>query len=789
MNSLDAKSRNLLEKDSSNPNGGPRPASVLPAKSPAKSRTALQEAIAARKKGQMPSRPESAQPAFPEAKPQAAAKTTRTVPTGAPLSSLSSAPMRPGVKPRRAELSRPATADPYARRPESRAQSTNNSSASKPPTSSPRSVRSKPSTPNTKPLTAPRIRPHESNPNGTAKGRPKKLDLSKSKSHNDLGAASRARSDSNDSLTNHSSARTPRTPRTPRYDSHLSASEDQYSPAQSSPVSAVFGSPQLSASQPMLHSAPDGPHASSVPVDEPEPMVLEEYAEPAVMPPSPRIAEPDVAAPIDPHLIPVPESVSKPLPDSMVIYEDPATPTTPTTPTRAQNELSGNAHSIGHLTPSRSSIPMRSPIRPPVRSPVCPEQPEQDVTEPEHMLEDAPASVTASAKKPTPDLAPSHDSVMNSEARTPSPTRRAPLQPSPSPTRGRVQPAASNIVTGVDSMELQDPPVGSPETQGNDENATPHTGKVVDLPVPRSAAKPTALEEVPVNETTPRSADVRDRSFEAMSQSVLSHSTTSDDSPRRTRKFNDRYRSPSPRSKDPVNAREMIHKGLARITSRTMEPSGYRKLQALFQYHGDEIVPRSQEYNAMLESLLGELEAVPTSRKDHDVKTQVLATIRSMLLRTREHFHPYDTRAMSAFIQARQHYESSSHFVTCLEEVTDKLVFLTLPQTAIAGVLQALNLGDEENDETHRSIIMGLSTIQQSLSRPRVEIADDLLASIGAVVMQQLGHPRPGVRKSATELCTFLNLTFGSERVQKVTQPPREGSLNLLTYFMARRSQ
>src|SRR4051794_14928700 len=105
--------------------------------------------------------------------------------------------MRPGMKPRRAELSRPAIADPYARRPESRAQSTNNSAASKPATSSPRSVRSKPSTPNTKPLAAPRIRPHESNPNGTAKGRPKKLDLSKSKSHNDLGAASHTRSDSN----------------------------------------------------------------------------------------------------------------------------------------------------------------------------------------------------------------------------------------------------------------------------------------------------------------------------------------------------------------------------------------------------------------------------------------------------------------------------------------------------------------------------------------------------------------------------------------------------------------
>jgi CLIP-associating protein 1/2 len=586
MSTLDPKSRNLLEKDASNPHGGPRPAPALPAKSPAKSRTALQEAIAARKKAQMPSRPESAQPTFPEAKPPALAKSTRTVPTGAPLSSLSSAPMRPGMKPRRPEISRPATADPYARRPESRAQSTNPGSASKPTTSSPRSVRSKPSTPNAKPLTAPRIRPHESNPSGAAQGRPKKLDLSKSKSHNDLGAASRARSDSNDSLTNQPSARTPRTPRTPRYDSHLSAAEDQHSPAQRSPASAVFDSPELSASQPMLHSAPDGPHAGSVPVDEPEPMVLEEYAEPAVMPPSPRIAEPDVAAPIDPHLIPVPESVSKSVPDPMVIYEDPATPTTPTTPTRAQN-----VYSNSHLTPSRSSIPMRSPIRSPVRSPIRPEQPEQCEFEPESVPEDASASVMTSANKPPPELAASHDSVTNFEARTPSPTRRAPLQPTPSPTRGRVQPSASNIVTGVDSMDLQDTPVGSPETHGNEshgnnENATPHMGKVVDLSVPRSAAKPTALEEVTINESTPRSTDVRERSIEALSQSVLSNS---DDSTRRTRKFNERHRSPSPRSKDPANAREMIHKAHARIVSRTMEPSGYRKLQALFQYHGEEI--------------------------------------------------------------------------------------------------------------------------------------------------------------------------------------------------------
>ena len=776
---LDPKSRNLLEKDSSNPNAGLKTPSALPAKSPAKSRTALHEAIAARKKAQMPSRPESAQPAFAEVKPPAAvSKPTRTVPTGTPLSSLSSAPMRPGMKPRRAELSRPATADPYARRPESRTQTTREA------TTSPRAVRSKPSTPTSKPLPAPRTRPHEATQAGTTKGRPKKLDLSKSKSHNDLAAANRARSDSNESLTNHPSARTP------RHGSQLSPTAHRHSPA---PV--VLESPPLAPSQPLLNSAPDGPHADSVPLEnsEPEPMGLEEpLKEPAVAVSPPHdIPEADVAVPHSPERSetspgPAPESVAKNQPESMVIYEDPATPTA------AEHEDHGYAASVGMVTPSKS--PSKSPFKSPFKSPTRLDQLGHGETEVESISGDIPAPVIASARKPTPDLAPSQEAVMNFGMRTPSPTRRAPLQPSPSPTRGRVQPASSNSVTGVDTMTPQEPIVEYTDTDCNNENATPRLSKPVDLPpVPRSAAKPNALEEVTANENIRRSPEARQQLSESMSQSnfsqsTLSQSTMSEDSSRHTRKWVDRHRSPSPRSKDPVNAQEMIHKGLARIQAKTMEPSGYRKLQGLFQYHGDEIVAQSQDYNAMLEALLSELEAIPHNRKDHDVKTQVLATIRSMFMRTREHFHPYDTRAMAAIIRARQHYESSSHFVVGLEEVAEKLVFLTMAQTAIAGVLQALDF-ETETEETYRSTIMGLSTIQQSLTRPGTEISDELLASIGAVVMQNLGHSRPGVRKNATELCTFLNITFGSERVQKVTQPPREGSLNLLTYFMARRTQ
>ncbi|KAJ5135338.1 uncharacterized protein N7515_004616 [Penicillium bovifimosum] len=763
---LDAKSRTLLDKDSSNPNPKSKGAPALPAKSPAKSRTALQEAIAARKKAANPSRPESAQPAFAEVKPS-----TRSVPTGAPLSSLSSAPMRPGMKPRRAELSRPATADPYARRPESRNQTTSTQSTRQ-GTTPPRSVRSKPSTPNSKaPLTAPRTRPHESTQAATTTGRPKKLDLSKSKSHNDLMAASRARSDSSDSLTNQPSARTP------RHGHHLSPSDQHF------PTSISLESPPLNPSQSLLSSAPHGPHADSVPVEEPEPMVLEE----AIPPPYISEREDPVSrgsgSPTPGHsdlgFGPGPElSTLKSQPESMVIYED------PTTPTAVGTDAPDYAASIGKPSPSKFGL--------------RPDQPEHGAADVQAVSEDIPAPMTASIRKPI-DLAPNQEPALNFAVRTPSPTRRTPLQPSPSPTRGRTQPAASNRmdIEAALSQETHMVPNGH---LGNNENATPHLAKTVDLPaVPWSAAKPSALEEVTANEPTPRSPEARQRSLELLSQSMsqstlsqstLSQSTMSRDSPRNTRKWVDRHRSPSPRSKDPVNAKEMIRRGLSRILSRTMEPSGYRKLQALISYHGDDIASPIQDYNAMLEALLGELEATPNNRKDHDVKTQVLSTIRSMLLRTREHFHPYDTRAMAAIIRARRHYESTSHFVSGLEEIADKLVFLTLPQTAIAGVLEALDIGDdEENDETYRSIIMGLSTIQQSLSRPEIDIDDDLLARVGAVAMKQLGHPRPGVRKNATELCTFLNITFGTERVQKITQPPREGSLNLLTYFMARRTR
>lgn len=649
------------------------------------------------------------------------------------------------MKPRRAELSRPATADPYARRPdsrtESRAQPTNKA------VGSPKSVRSKASTPSSKPISAPRLRPHEAGQGGTTRGKPKKLDLSKSKSHGDLAAASRARRDSASSVTNKSPMQT-------RDLNPTSAFEHPNSPAQ-----IVLESPPLSASRPQLFDTQESePRDAPESFSESQPLSLEENI---TMAATPRARQRESATPSrHPDLVTNHQPSPKPQPDEMVIYEDPATPV-------AADAETPKIHPVEHFTPTKS--PQRA------------DRPGFD----EESAAGTPVVSTTPIKNPPVELAPQPGPLTDGSSESPfqSPVRRTPLRGSPSPSRNPPQPNPFPDQTpGPESTLTREMSIPRSDSSPTNENA--HTGKTSEtIATPRSPAKPGALEEVSLNESTSRTVETRQRSIESLVPA------SGEEPFRRSRKWAERHRSPSPRSKDPINARQMVDKAPSRIVSKTMDISGYRKLQGLFQYHGEEIVSHASDYHTLLHSLLNELEAAPTNRKDHDVKTQILATVRSMLLRTSKLFHRYDIAAMTALVRARQHYESSSHFVTCLEEVVEQLVALIPAPTVIEGALHGLDLGQEPNEDAYRTIILGLSAIHQALSPGTVEISDEVLARVGTAVSQHLGHPRPGVRKQATELCTLLNLKFGLDRMQKVAPPAGEGSLNLLTYFMARRSQ
>jgi CLIP-associating protein 1/2 len=442
----------------------------------------------------------------------------------------------------------------------------------------------------------------------------------------------------------------------------------------------------------------------------------------------------------------------------MVIYEDPMSPVA------AEADASSHA-----FTPKEKPTPAKTLFR-------QAQQKLRDAGAPA-AAEDVPVvPVVTPAKKATPASVPDEEPAsdrMNVEGQLKSLTHQSQIsQDSPSPVMVEPPTAAAQSTPAV-------------ANNGNNENAMPHTGKAAEVAAaPRSAAKQKALEEVPVNESGSRFSEARRRSFESLAQSSC------EDPAGRCRKWIEN-RSISPRSKDPANAIDMIRKAQARIKSDTMDISGYRKLQTLFYYHKETIIPDRLEYNSMVNALLKELQKAPTDRKDQDVKTQILVTIRSMLTFTIANFHPCIERTLTTVIRARRHYESSSHIVTYMEELVDILVDHSLTEEAVIdGVIEGMNMGEEalKSEGAYRSIILGLSTLHQTILPAKYEhIPDESLVKVGAVVSEQLRHPRPGVRKQATELNAFINSKFG-ERLRNLAPPPQEGSLNLLTYFMARQN-
>ncbi|KAL9092148.1 MAG: hypothetical protein Q9165_004581 [Trypethelium subeluteriae] len=171
MSALDPKSQQLLERDSNNPNAPSLSASISSSRGPrpdlrssqTASRSNLKEMMAAQKKQmaakRAPDRPNSAMSAFSPvkptmnshnrvpsstsikntARPPSAAATSRreaAVPSSSNVPATGSLMSGPVRRPRRPEITRPKTADPYARRNGARPDTPNNQSPADSPSKS-----------------------------------------------------------------------------------------------------------------------------------------------------------------------------------------------------------------------------------------------------------------------------------------------------------------------------------------------------------------------------------------------------------------------------------------------------------------------------------------------------------------------------------------------------------------------------------------------------------------------------------------------------------------------------
>ena len=704
MSTLDNKSKTLLERDPANPNPNSPSTGVVEqprstfssSTSAASGRQALKETIAAQKKrlaaaNKAPPRPESAQSSFPEAEtrpsrppahrtPAAKSTTVRTVPTGAHLSTLSSAPMRPAIKPRRPELARPATADPYSdRRPPSAA---SHRKASSPDDSPPKPKARLLATPGPKSTGAPRPKSTtiDAAPVSTAKIRARRLDISTLKGGDERSVANRLRSNSNDL-----------------------------------PRPALGVEESVSRIMPRVRAPEDPGHLFGE-----DPKVVREAIP---------ISYQDAVA--------VAETSSE--------SQLPEKPSTPVCPSQINDD--------GTMSP-----PSTSPQR------------HSRTTSEESKAEESKAASPVPLSPNGPHSIGGHPS----EVTTPT------SQCSVSRPEEILYPEKPKVYEDPESP----PAVGSPSRSPN---------------IAISTVKSSVLEELPVNEPTilgqrdNKQSSIQER-IPRLSQ-VLSLGEENDH--RRWGKIEsaERRRSISPRSKDPIKAREMIDKGIIRIRAKALDVHGYRKLQGLLRYH-ETIFADEAKYDEMLMALIEALEAPGDDKRSTlgrplDLKTQILVTIRLMLTLNKAYFSTYYPRVMTALLNTRRHYELTNHIVSGLEKTSEDIVATCDPPDVIDAVLDLIET-EGKDDEGHRSITMGIYVLKgllRRLNKNRVYLNHPEVERLGKLANRNLAEPQPDIRRAITDFCVELHeMVNDDESFWRMIGSPTGDLRNLLTYYIVKQS-
>lgn len=606
---------------------------------------------------------------------------------------------------------------------------------------------------------------------GPTMSKPKKLDISKSRLHDQ--SASHSRSGSHDSAAHHGRE----SPASIQLESPPGSTIQRPVPALEEPV-------------PSLPTLPP-PRMQSVERSTPEPS-----REPTADLADEQLPSPDV----------IPNSVRK-QPAPVQIYEDPA-PAPAETPVETENqaEVVPNEYYISADTLARDEQEHKDygedvgamPDAPAMTEPESPHEPEQ---EPAQIDVEQPAPSSASPDIVThdvPAVTPEPEPV-SQEHESPVPETNTNVeQPDLAPHEAEDPDSPSSVihhpvtVTDVDYYEPPQMPSPSPRARNN-ENATSLPNKSITIsPEIRSAPRHNVLEEIPNNEPardnrTPRPIAGKLRSPETMPTATPAVS-------RRWKKLEstkDRKRSISPRSKDPAKAREMLDKGIQRIRTKTMDILGYRKLQGLIEYH-DAIFDDEAKYDEMLVALLNELESAPEERRagrSQDVKTQVLVTIRFLLRQNEEYFAAYYPKAMTALVSARKRYASSCHIVSGLEETAEEIIAGCPAAEVIEAVLEQIE-HETQDEEGYRAVTMGTSVVSRLVKRvnggpSKGRMESRLVERIGGFCGRHLTDRQPDVRRQVTDLSVALYRGMEDEsRFWEVMGSPRENSRNLLIYYI-----
>ncbi|ORY07386.1 clasp N terminal-domain-containing protein [Clohesyomyces aquaticus] len=408
------------------------------------------------------------------------------------------------------------------------------------------------------------------------------------------------------------------------------------------------------------------------------------------------------------------------------------------------------------------------------------------------------------------------------------PAQRSPPKSAPSPGHlGTASPRTAMLrspksmgdITGIPLSSTRSPRLRSPDrpsTRGTDvqEEVQVYEDPFVgDEPGTNMEIEKPVLEELPLNEKNLErrlSTGSNTMMGETAEEQFRGHHKTTSTGSVMLADNNDAARS------EVLKNRQLLNSGIKKIQTRTVEAVMFRKLQDMIKSNQDVWGNNDEKFGDLLLASLEYLEAPvetlkQTTMKAANLKVQALATIRAMLSLYRKETAKYFARVLCTILQTKSQYENTSHIATDLEATADEIVkygqtaecldavlslLESIPPSTPSSSPQSRSSSESISVPTAstRTTTMALSTLSsliQISGAKNVALSSDQTARLGKLAVRCLDDTDADVRKADVEVCISLHERIGGEKevFWKAVAGARDQHLNLLTYYLAKRSR
>ncbi|KAL3480308.1 clasp N terminal-domain-containing protein [Aspergillus californicus] len=308
-------------------------------------------------------------------------------------------------------------------------------------------------------------------------------------------------------------------------------------------------------------------------------------------------------------------------------------------------------------------------------------------------------------------------------------------------------------------------------------------GSASDQSLPHEKVEATRIQNPVVDSgKTPRlNTTIPDLSIEGIRKSSLQWRNFEKTPPKR--------RGVSPRSRDPATAREMIVKGIERIRAGNLDILGYRKLQTLIEFH-DTIFDDEEQFDFLLLALLERLHIPPTDGNCR-LQTQVLATVRYMFYYAQKYFVGHCEYTVVSLLGAQKYYlGSSSYFIKGLQELMGLIIGVSDPVILIDAVVDMLDV-EPTDVEGFKQLQAGLGVliyILSSMGEKKMALPNLTTEHVGSLASRAMNVKGDhDIKRYVIAVTTFLRpLTEEAEFWKALNRIRSEKDTRIVSYYSTR---